>query len=171
VADVTLRPVDAGDERFLLRVYAGTREEELAPVPWSAEQKAAFVAQQFAAQSAHYAEHYAGLTADVILLGGVPAGRLLVARWAEEIRIVDISILPEFRGGGAGSLLLRELLAEAEVAGKRLSIHVERENRALGLYERLGFRPVGEHGVVYLLMAWDPVCRDTTTRLTASHRR
>jgi ribosomal protein S18 acetylase RimI-like enzyme len=155
VADVTLRPVDAGDERFLLRVYAGTREEELAPVPWSAEQKAAFVAQQFAAQSAHYAEHYAGLTADVILLGGVPAGRLLVARWAEEIRIVDISILPEFRGGGGGSALLRELLAEAEAAGKRLSIHVERENRALGLYERLGFRPVGEHGV-HLRMEWDP---------------
>jgi ribosomal protein S18 acetylase RimI-like enzyme len=155
VADVTLRPVDADDERFLLRVYAGTREEELAPVPWSAERKAAFVAHQFAAQSAHYAQHYAGLTADVILLGGVPAGRLLVARWAEEIRIVDISILPEFRGGGAGSALLRELLAEAETAGKRLSVHVERENRALGLYERLGFRPVGEHGV-HLRMEWDP---------------
>jgi ribosomal protein S18 acetylase RimI-like enzyme len=152
---VTLRPVDADDERFLLRVYAGTREEELAPVRWSAERKAAFVAHQFAAQSAHYAQHYAGLTADVILLGGVPAGRLLVARWAEEIRIVDISILPEFRGGGAGSVLLRELLAEAEAAGKRLSIHVERENRALGLYERLGFRPVGEHGV-HLRMEWDP---------------
>jgi ribosomal protein S18 acetylase RimI-like enzyme len=155
VADVTLRPVDADDEHFLLRVYAGTREEELAPVAWSAEQKAAFVAHQFAAQSAHYAQHYAGMTADVILLGGVPAGRLLVARWDEEIRIVDISILPEFRGGGAGSALLRELLAEAEETGKRLSIHVERENRALGLYERLGFRPVGEHGV-HLRMEWDP---------------
>jgi ribosomal protein S18 acetylase RimI-like enzyme len=158
VADVTLRPVDADDERFLLGVYAGTREEELAPVPWSAEQKAAFVAHQFAAQSAHYAQHYAGLTADVILLGGVPAGRLLVARWAEEIRIVDISILPEFRGRGAGSVLLWELLAEAAAAGKRLSIHVERENRALGLYERLGFRPVGEHGV-HLRMEWEPAAR------------
>jgi ribosomal protein S18 acetylase RimI-like enzyme len=153
--DVTLRPVDADDERFLLRVYAGTREEELAPVPWSAEQKAAFVAQQFAAQSAHYAQHYAGMNADVILLGGVAAGRLLVARWAEEIRIVDISILPELRGRGAGSVVLGELLAEAEAAGKRLSIHVERENRALGLYERLGFTSVGEHGV-YLRMECDP---------------
>jgi ribosomal protein S18 acetylase RimI-like enzyme len=152
---VTLRPAAASDVAFLLRVYAGTREDELAPVPWSDEQKAAFAAHQFAAQSAHYAQHYAGMTADVILLGGVPAGRLLVARWAEEIRIVDISILPEFRGGGAGSALLRELLAEAEAAGKRLSIHVERENRALGLYERLGFRPVGEHGV-HLRMEWDP---------------
>jgi ribosomal protein S18 acetylase RimI-like enzyme len=155
VAEVTLRPVAAGDEPFLLRVYAGTRAEELAPVPWTDEQKAAFVAQQFAAQTAHYAQHYAGMTADVILIGGEPAGRLLVARWAEEIRIVDIAILPELRGTGAGSALLEELIAEGAAAGKRVSIHVERENRALGLYERLGFRPVGEHGV-YLRMEWDP---------------
>lgn len=155
---MALRPADAGDEAFLLRVYAGTREQELAPVPWSAAQKAAFVAQQFAAQSAHYAQHYAGMSADVVLIDGVPAGRLLVARWAEEIRIVDISLLPELRGGGAGSVLLRELMDEAAAAGKRLSIHVERANPALGLYERLGFRPVGEHGV-YLRMEWDPAAR------------
>jgi ribosomal protein S18 acetylase RimI-like enzyme len=155
---VTLRPVDAGDERFLLRVYAGTREEELGPVPWSAEEKAAFVAQQFAAQTAHYAGHYAGMSSNVILLGGVPAGRLLVARWAEEIRIVDVSILPEFRGHGAGGVLLAELMAEAADGGKRLSIHVERTNRALGLYARLGFQRAGEHGV-YLRMEWDPAAR------------
>jgi ribosomal protein S18 acetylase RimI-like enzyme len=152
---VTLRPVQDGDKPFLLRVYAGTRAEELAPVPWTPEQKAAFVAQQFVAQTSHYAQHYRGMSADVILLDGVPAGRLLVARWPEEIRIVDISILPEHRGRGAGSTLLRRLLDEATVAGKRLSIHVERENRALSLYERLGFRRVGEHGL-RLRMEWDP---------------
>jgi ribosomal protein S18 acetylase RimI-like enzyme len=152
---VTLRPARADDEPFLLQVYAGTRAEELASVPWTAEQKAAFVAHQFAAQSAHYAEHYEGMSAHVVLVDGEPAGRLLVARWAEEIRIVDVAILPELRGSGAGTGLLRDLMAEAESAGKPLSIHVERRNRALGLYERLGFRPVGEAGV-YLRMQWDP---------------
>jgi ribosomal protein S18 acetylase RimI-like enzyme len=166
---VTLRPVQDADAPFLLRVYAGTRAEELAPVPWSPEQKAAFVAQQFAAQTAHYAQYYTGMSADVILIDGVPAGRLLVARWPEEIRIVDISILPELRGRGAGSVLLRGLLDEATAAGKRLSIHVERENRALGLYKRLGFRPVGEHGV-YLRMEWDPISPGTTRRQRAAHR-
>ena len=78
-----------------------------------------------------------------------------MARWHKEIRIVDISILPELRGRGAGSVLLRELLDEATAAGKRVSIHVERENRALGLYERLGFRRVAEHGV-HWRMRWDP---------------
>jgi ribosomal protein S18 acetylase RimI-like enzyme len=137
------------------RVYAGTRADEFARVPWSPEQTAAFVAQQFAAQSAHYAQHYAGMSTDVILLDGVPAGRLLVARWSEEIRIVDIALLPEFRGRGAGSRLLRALIDEAAAGGLSLSIHVERESRALRLYERLGFRPAGEHGV-YLRMECDP---------------
>jgi ribosomal protein S18 acetylase RimI-like enzyme len=165
---VALRPVRASDEPFLLRVYAGTRAEELAPVPWTPEQKAAFVAHQFAAQTSHYAQHYAGMSADVILVDDMPAGRLLVARWDEEIRVVDISILPEVRGRGAGTVVLRRLLDEAAAVGKRLSVHVERENRAVALYERLGFRPVGEHGVVYVLMEWDPVSRDTTTRLTSA---
>jgi ribosomal protein S18 acetylase RimI-like enzyme len=152
---VALRPIRDDDEPVLLRVYASTREQELAPVPWSAEQKASFLAMQFAAQSAHYAEHYAGMTADVVLIDGEPAGRLLVARWRAEIRIVDIALLPQFRGRGAGGELLAELIDEATEMGKRLSIHVERDNRALPLYERLGFRPVGETGV-YLRMEWDP---------------
>jgi ribosomal protein S18 acetylase RimI-like enzyme len=152
---VALRPVRDGDEPFLLSVYGATREEELAPVPWSDEQKAAFVAMQFAAQGAHYAQHYTGMTSDVILVDGEPAGRLLVARWREEIRIVDIALLPAFRGRGAGGELLAELMDEATEMGKRLSIHVERDNRALGLYERLGFEPVGQTGV-YLRMEWTP---------------
>ncbi|PZS36231.1 MAG: GNAT family N-acetyltransferase [Pseudonocardiales bacterium] len=152
---IMLRPVAGDDEPLLLRIYASTREQELAFVPWSDQQKDAFAAMQFAAQSAHYAQHYAGLSAVVVLIDGEAAGRLLVARWAEEIRIVDITLLPEFRGRGAGGELLAALIGEATVAGKRLSIHVERNNRALGLYERLGFRPVGETAV-YLKMERDP---------------
>jgi GNAT superfamily N-acetyltransferase len=152
---VSLRPVAPEDEAFLLRVYAGTRADELAPLPWTDEQKAAFVAHQYAAQSAHYGEHYNGMSSHVIEVDGEPAGRLLVARWPEEIRIVDISLLPEFRGRGSGTGLLHDLIAEARAAGKRLSIHVEIHNPAMRLYERLGFRAAGDAGV-YLLMALDP---------------
>src|SRR5215208_2895491 len=144
---VTLRPVAPEDQEFLLRVYASTRAEELAQVAWSAEQKAAFVAHQFAAQSAHYAEHYKGMTSDLILVDAAPAGRLLVARWPKEIRIVDVTLLPEFRGGGAGTRLLRDLIDEAAAARKRLSIHVEVHNPAMTLYRRLGFQPAADEGV------------------------
>ena len=87
----------------------------------------------------------------MILAGGEPAGRLYVARWENELRIVDIALLPEFRGRGIGGALLAELLAEADAAGKPVSIHVERENRAMGLYRRLGFVEVEEVGVYFKL--------------------
>jgi ribosomal protein S18 acetylase RimI-like enzyme len=148
-----LRTAEAEDRDFLLRVYASTREEELRVVDWGAEQKAAFVEMQFDAQDAYYREHYHPATFDVIEVDGEPAGRLYVARWEDEIRIIDIALLPEHRGRGIGTALLRALLEEAAEAGKRLSIHVELNNPARRLYERLGFAPVEERAVYVLMEA------------------
>jgi ribosomal protein S18 acetylase RimI-like enzyme len=152
-AAIALRPIVADDLPFLLAVYASTRELELAAVPWDAGQKAAFVRMQFDAQHAYYQEHYAGAAFDVILVGGQPAGRLYVDRQDNEIRIVDIALLPEYRNRGIGTGLLRELQSEAAAAGKPLRIHVERFNPALALYERLGFRQIDDRGV-YLFLEW-----------------
>ncbi len=151
VPAVALRPATEADRDFLARVYASTREQELAQVPLSPEQKAAFLRQQFEAQSAHYESNYTETSFDVVLVDGEPAGRLIVARWAEELRIVDIAMLPQQRGRGVGGRLMGELLAEADERGVKASIHVERANPAMRFYERLGFVPAGEHGV-YLLM-------------------
>jgi GNAT superfamily N-acetyltransferase len=84
---------------------------------------------------------------------GVAIGRLYVAHWEREIRIMDIALLPENRGAGTGTQLVRALQDEARAAGKSLTIHVERFNRALQLYQRLGFQQVEDKGV-YLLMSW-----------------
>jgi ribosomal protein S18 acetylase RimI-like enzyme len=139
---------------FLRRVYRSTREEELAMVvDWTPEQKDAFVEHQFSAQHGWYQEHYEGAQWNVILVDGVPAGRLYVHRRATEIRLVDVTLLPEFRQGGLGTSLLRDLLAEGEAARKPVTIHVEVYNPAMRLYERLGFRPIEERGP-YVLMEW-----------------
>ena len=42
-----------------------------------------------------------------------PVGRLYVARWSDEIRIVDIALLPAFCNRGLGTTLVRALQAEA----------------------------------------------------------
>lgn len=78
-------------------------------------------------------------------------GRLYVDEWAEEIRIVDLALLPQFRNRGYGTQLLKNLLAEGREKGKAVSIHVEQFNPAQNLYARLGFQPVETHGV-YVLM-------------------
>ena len=141
---------------FLLRVYRSTREEELAMiVDWTEEMKDGFIRQQFAAQHYWYQEHYVGAEFQVILVDGVPAGRFYVHRRPQEIRLVDIAFLPEFRSGGLGTSILRDLLAEGEASGKPVTIHVEVYNPAMRLYEQLGFRPVEERGP-YRLMEWRP---------------
>lgn len=154
---ITFRPIEPGDMDFLFRVYRSTREEELAMVvDWTAEQKDAFIRQQFNAQHVWYQEHYGGAEFQVILVDGMPAGRLYVHRRPTEIRLVDIALLPEFRQGGIGTSILGELLDEGRAAGKPVTIHVEIYNPAMRLYERLGFQPVEDRGP-YRLMKWSPL--------------
>lgn len=142
-----LRPVEPGDREFLYRVYASTRTEELAVVPWDDAQKQAFLRAQFDAQDAWWRENYSGASFDVIVVDGQPGGRLYLHRGDTEIRIVDIALLPEHRGKGIGTRLLRDVIAE----GKRVTIHVERMNPALRLYERLGFEVAEDKGVYLFL--------------------
>jgi ribosomal protein S18 acetylase RimI-like enzyme len=150
---ITLRPVSAADEAFLRQVYASTRTEELAQVPWDHEQKTTFLRMQFDAQARYYHEVYPNGAFDVILIEGEPAGRLYVNRGPDEVRIIDIAMLPAFRNRRIGTHLIGALQAEAALARKPLRIHVERFNPALRLYERLGFQPIADRGV-YLFLEW-----------------
>lgn len=152
---LSLRPITDADLDFLCRLYASTRMEELAVTDWTPEMKEAFLRQQFEAQHYHYQTHYQGADFWLLEKDGAPIGRLYVARWPKEIRLVDIALLPEHRGQGLGTALIRELLAEGEASAKPVSIHVEMFNPAMRLYEGLGFVAIGEHGP-YKLMQWSP---------------
>jgi ribosomal protein S18 acetylase RimI-like enzyme len=152
---VRLRPVADADRGFLVELYGSVREPELAQLPWDEPAKRAFVEQQFSAQDAHYRGNYPGATLDVIEVDGSPAGRLYVHRGPSDIRIMDIALAPAFRGRGIGTRLLRALMDEADSSARKLSIHVEQNNPARSLYDRLGFLPAGEHGV-YVLMERPP---------------
>ena len=158
---ISLRPVTDDDLPFLFRLYASTREDELARVPWSAEQKQAFLRMQFQAQHSYYSSQFAGDRFDLVLDGGEPVGRLYVGRRSREIHIIDISFLPEHRGRGLGTSLLRELLDEAAAQGKPVNIHVEKFNPAKRLYLRLGFVHAGDAGV-YDYMSWIPPAQRAT---------
>jgi ribosomal protein S18 acetylase RimI-like enzyme len=148
---LALRPITDEDRDLLYRIYASTREDELAQVAWDEDQKAAFLHMQFEAQHHYYHANYPDAQFQVILLDHEPAGRLYLHRWPREIRIVDIALLPDYRHRGIGSALLGEILAEADRGGLAVTIHVECFNPALRLYERLGFRKVEDKGVYYFM--------------------
>jgi len=155
-AGLRLRPATDGDRAFLFELYASTREQELTATGWPDAAKQAFLEQQFAAQDEHYRRHYAGSDFLVVEFGSVPVGRLYLARWAHEHRIVDIALGPEWRAKGLGEAILRDVIGEAQAAGRSVSIHIERMNRALSLYARLGFRLVEDKGVYLLLETGTP---------------
>ena len=159
---VALRPAEPGDDEFLCQVYRSTREPELAQVNWDEAQKAAFVRMQYEAQSEHYRKHYVNTSYDVVVVDGVPAGRLWVSRMPTEIRVMDITLLPAFRGRGVGTSLLTGLIEEAAGGEQSLTIHLEVHNPARRLYNRLGFVPIAEHGL-YTLMERRPTVRQANT--------
>lgn len=154
-SNITLRPVSADDYDFLVEVYGSTRADEMALVPWPIEQQQAFVRSQFAAQQDHYAQKYPAASHDIILSDNRPVGRFYVARLDQEIRIIDITLLPAERNAGIGSYLIQQLLGEANRAGKVTRIYVEEFNPSLRLFERLGFSQSEQHGI-HLLMQFNP---------------
>lgn len=150
-----LRPSGADDRDFLFRLYASTRAAEMALVDWSEAQQQAFLEMQFHAQTTHYQQHFPGARFDVIELDGIPVGRLYVAELEDEdeIRIIDIALLPDYQGRGIGGAYLREIIERAAASGRGVGIHVERNNPAMKLYERLGFERIHDEGV-YWFMRW-----------------
>jgi GNAT superfamily N-acetyltransferase len=151
----TLRPETEADIPFLMRLFASTREDELANVPWSAEQKQAFLAQQFQAQRHHYRHYVGGCVFDVIEHNGEPAGRIYLHERPSRLHLVDVALLPAWRGHGVGAALLEALQEAGRRGGRSVTTFVERFNPALRLYQRLGFTEIADHGV-YLEMEWRP---------------
>ena len=154
-SSITYRAVGPDDYAFLLEVYASTRADEMALVPWNADQRQAFVRMQFAGQQEHYQNTFPTASHQIILSSGRPVGRLYIARLEQEIRIVDITLMPSERNAGIGSFLLRGLVDEAGRVGKVIRIYVENYNPSLSLFERLNFKALEQHGI-HLLLEWSP---------------
>jgi ribosomal protein S18 acetylase RimI-like enzyme len=153
---VTLRDETAADRDFITRLYAATRAEELAPVPWPEEVREAFLRSQCELQRDHYRKHYRGAEFWVIERDGRPIGRLYLQQGMFELRVMDIALLPEQRGRGLGTSLISGLLAHARTRGVTVTLHVEPLNPAQRLYSRLGFRLLEDRGV-YHFLEWRPL--------------
>lgn len=140
-----LRPAREDDMAFLRRLYRHGRAEELAAIPWPSEQKIAFCDSQFLLQHQDWTARYPAAWFLVVARRGVPVGRLYVDPPGEAYRIIDVGLLPDWRGKGLGTALLAGVQRLAERDGVGVALSVLHENgRAQALYRRLGFQPVGE---------------------------
>ena len=154
-AAVCFRPANDDDQLFLRALYASTRNKEMRLVDWTDQQKTAFLNQQFDAQHCYYREQFPSADYLVIEQNGAAIGRIYLDRRADELRLIDIAIIPEARNQGLGRGLLLDLLDEGQAAALPVRIHVEKFNPAMRLYLRLGFKPIEDQGV-YQLLEWQP---------------
>lgn len=153
---LALRPVAPADEEFLYGLYLSTRERELSQVEWAEGQKEQFARWQFELQRREYDARFPDAEYDVIEVEGRTVGRVWVGRAAEEIRLLDIALLPAALGGGLGGAVVGALVAAARAWGTPLRHMVFMLNTdARRFYERLGFRVFEDLGG-YLHMEWAP---------------
>jgi ribosomal protein S18 acetylase RimI-like enzyme len=142
---------------FLFCVFVSSRFEEMALLTsWTDEQKDSFLYSQFLAQHGFYHKNYPKARYDIITANAIKIGRFYVARMKDEIRIMDITLLPPFRNFGVGNLLITQLMTEAQSNGQFISLHVEESNCAKELYDRMGFVEVRDISL-YKLMHWYPL--------------
>lgn len=153
---IELRPVTESDEDFAFSVYASTRAEEMSLVDWREEQKQAFLHMQFDAQTKHYLRYYPNAEYKIIERAGVPIGRLIVENRGDHFLLMDLALLPGYRGSGIGTCLMEELQHEAVRLNLPLVLRVEFFNPAIRLYHRLGFLKTRQVNTVYQEMVWTP---------------
>jgi GNAT superfamily N-acetyltransferase len=154
---IEFRPITEADNEFLYKLYASTRAEDLALTGWNEQEAEKFLRSQFNLQHTQYMKNYTeGGTFEIILVDHIPAGRLYLQRKSNDLHIIDIALLPEFRGKGTGSRIMIELMTEADQKKLPLSLYVEQFNPAMGLYERLGFEKKELTGV-YFSMVRPPI--------------
>jgi ribosomal protein S18 acetylase RimI-like enzyme len=170
----SIRPAAEADEPFLYALYASTRAEELAAWGWTSAQQERFLQLQFRAQQQHYAA-YPDTVHWIIEQQSPsspaqqlrqPLGRLLLSFLPDEIRLVDVALLPDYRGQGLGAALVGWVQAQASAEGKAVRLHVTPDNPARRLYERLGFTLL-EDRQSHLLLEW---CAPKPTAIERNHR-
>ncbi len=137
---ISLRPVDNNDEEFLFALYAATRREEVTMFGWDLAQQDAFLEMQFSIRQRVYRRQYPDADDNLILLDKKPVGRAIVDRSGASILLVDIAILPEYRGNGIGTFWITQLQNEVGKNDKSVFLEVEKTNViARRLYKKMGF--------------------------------
>jgi ribosomal protein S18 acetylase RimI-like enzyme len=152
---ITLRDANPEDVQFLARLYRETRRKEVEAWGWPEEQMEFFLRMQFDGQRLSYKATFPNATDRIVCVGGVAAGRMLVGREPEGVRLIDIALLEEYRNRGIGTGLISQLLEDCEAQSCILRLQVLQGNPAIRLYNNLGFIQSGADAM-YIQMEWIP---------------
>lgn len=148
------RPETERDAEFRFELFCRSRaaNEDFSFLDAVARQ--VLLRQQFVGRNASYRARFPDARWEIVELDGLPIGGVITDHAADAIVVVDLAILPEWRGIGIGSSLLGEICDTARAAGAAVRLSVFSSNvGALRLYRHLGFTPVAQ-SEIHLELEW-----------------
>lgn len=84
--------------------------------------------------------------AQIVEVAGALAGQLIVEEREDEVFLSRVMLGAAYRGRGLGAQIVGDVIARARASGRAVTLSVWENNRARGLYERLGFRVTHQEG-------------------------
>ncbi len=102
-------------------------------------------------QDQRFAKRYKIEETWILVRGGTDAGWLAKRNLPQEIFLTEFYIAPEHQNRGTGTQVLRDLIADARQKTKTVSLGVMKNNPARRLYEREGFKVIGENDYKFLM--------------------
>lgn len=91
---------------------------------------------------------------EIILCDGNPCGFLSIEDRPDHISVSEIVIASQFQGRGIGSRLFNKEMQRGRETKSPLRLQVLRENRAIELYRRLGFKEC-DTTETHIRMIWE----------------
>lgn len=151
---LSFRPAEDSDWPFVRALFETARIDAGLLAAWPDEVRRPFLDQQFHFQTVHYARAYPEADRWLVRAGGQPIGRMILSRKLQQWWIVDIALVPAWRGLGIGTLLVQAIQAGARAASADcVRLTVDMQNPARRLYERLGFT-IEQECIPALAMVW-----------------
>ena len=106
-----------------------------------------------ALQDIFFVKGWSKETHQIIILNDSPCGYLCVETRQDDIHIREIVIAPEYQNKGIGTFILSEIIEQAKVSQVPVRLGTFHKNKAVRIYQRLGFREFGKTET-HILLEW-----------------
>lgn len=154
MAIYNLRTAKPEDDAFLREVYRSTRAAETASFGWASDAADGFIDMQYFARKGAYEIQFPQSECMVIEFNGQPAGSVILQETPDELRLVDIAVVPLFKRQGIGKSVITRLQARAAARDIPIVLHVDSGNlSAIAFYTEMHFETV-EQGQIQHRMIW-----------------
>jgi ribosomal protein S18 acetylase RimI-like enzyme len=128
--EITFRRITPEDFEFLRRLHEAALKEYV-ELTWGWNEDW---------QNENFKQLFDPAKGRIVVIDGQDAGFLEVIEKESEIVLSSIRLLPDFQNKGAGTKIIRTVIARAKEGKRPVRLQVLKINPARRLYERLGFR-------------------------------